>query len=92
MSTNNKTISYIIRIFLIFLKKNRCYNSFAWNFCNGTRVNKKDLERFLEDYNITDLIDCTFTWRQTEQGYDYWQEIDDKWVKCVHRHHLEYLR
>ena len=42
-------------------------------------------ETFLEirkmiGLDIEDIIDCAFNWNDTQEGPDFWLELDDKWI------------
>ena len=32
------------------------------------------------DYKITNITKACFSWHQTPQGFDFWQEINRKWI------------
>ena len=53
---------------------------------------KKKFENCTQDMlhnyiNYTDpmeYINFAFDWSKSDQGFDFWSDIDDKWLKIVH--------
>jgi hypothetical protein len=59
--------------FVEFLKKHGAYEIYVKNFD----------ESFADGviYYVTDYIDYAFGWRGSEQGYQYWQNVEEEWKK-----------
>ena len=65
-----------------FLKQNDCLESFTkyvydeWEldieaYCNHTLTNK---------FN---MFTGSFNWSNTEEGFDYWLDLDNEWIKWL---------
>lgn len=86
------TYREIIREFLFFLKKENVYKEYIkaikqqrkkqfknWeNYINILTINSFR-EYFKKNNNMAYLIDISFHWAFTEEGHDFWSELDRKW-------------
>ena len=77
-----------IKIFIRFLKKHKAYNQFFANCFsdNGWRTRnryptKNTVTNFLNnEFNKgSQIITKSFVWDETEEGWEYWLEICNKW-------------
>ena len=67
-------------IFLMFLEMNDALGSYKYYV-------KKDVDfkgmSSLRNYSPQDYIIDTFYWRDTRQGYDYWDSLSIKWLEVL---------
>lgn len=65
------------KIFLLFLKENNIYNKYKYQL----RVRGNTIDEFLDkcDKPMSFLAE-SFNWVNTPQGYDFWREINRKWI------------
>ena len=63
--------------FFEFLKENSCYNKY-FNNINSPLIGFSTLEKILR-FPIQ-LINFAFDWDLSEEGYDYWNHISNKWI------------
>lgn len=66
-----------VKIFISFLKENKCYAKYKDNFfiqnqmtTFGEFINKNKLESFISN---------AFIWSKTEEGIWYWGHVRDSW-------------
>ena len=72
--------------FIEFLEKNKCLNEFKSNINKG-----KDFDEYCNenwDYS-SNWIDEAFAWSETPQDYDYWSNLNFKWVDLVRKYRME---
>ena len=64
-------------MFLYFLKENNIYNKYKYEL----RVRGNTIDGFLDkcDKPMSFLAE-SFNWVNTPQGYDFWREINRKWI------------
>lgn len=60
-----------------FLMENNCYDIFVKNVENHNIYNRT-FDGMCE-YIITTIIVYAFIWHKTEQGFQFWYEINKKW-------------
>lgn len=75
------------KIFISFLKKKGCYESFKENYYiieekEPTYHDNLSIKQSLY-IGINDVILYSFDWLSTSEGWDYWNEIDDDWRVVV---------
>lgn len=63
------------RIFLKFLIAEGIAHEFISN------VDRDRIEDSIKITNLNDIIVCSFQWRATPQGYEYWSRLDKKWYE-----------
>ena len=51
-----------------------------------TITNKLDLDKFLKEYFKSDFISEAFIWEDTEEGYEFWSSIHNKWREMSERY------
>jgi len=56
-----------------FLEEQGCYNAFVKNF-------DKDWGYEKCKESLDEIIGFAFEWDKTDEGYDYWKNISDKWI------------
>lgn len=65
---------------LTFLIKERVLDRFLDNTSKYIIIHSINLSRFYTKLrNPCTAIECTFAWHCTEEGYDFWKELDDKY-------------
>ena len=70
------------QLFIRFLKENNAYHLFLYNICNrkydpSWQYNIEDIKTYKAYY----LINHAFAWGETNEGYDFWYNINAKWGK-----------
>lgn len=73
--------------FFRFLKENNAYEQYIMNF--NTKLGKEyrkingfhSTKKFFEDVGSKYFITYGFIWRNTPQGYGYWDNLNCKWKK-----------
>lgn len=86
------TYREIIREFLLFLKKENAYKEYIkaikrqkkGEFKNlGNYINVLTIyplkECFRNNGKLRRMIDYSFHWDDTKEGFDFWSELDKKW-------------
>jgi len=66
--------------FVEFLKDNNIYDQFIYNLKN---YNSISLDDYCYKIYITSYILDAFSWKHTKEGYDFWDEMSDKWIKYL---------
>ena len=67
------------QLFIKFLKDNNVYEQYMFN------VNKRK-EKYFTPKNFflntlyVDFVSNAFTWKETLQGYGYWDKIENNWL------------
>ena len=72
----------IVDLFIEFLKKEGVFEKYLAN-AKSVSNNVEDLKRFLKDFNICDYPFLGFSWRDSEEGFDFWNGIAEKWNNYV---------
>ena len=70
--------------FIEWLKAHEVLTIFIENFCSfySTDWDQFDLKMF--DFGPNSWIDRAFTWMDTPQGHDYWEDLDSKWRNTIY--------
>ena len=78
------------RNFINFLKQNNAYGPYMYNFNSlegifykkryGTSINSKS---FFENLSYTDYLLEAFHWSDTHQGYEFWHNLNKKWIETM---------
>jgi hypothetical protein len=66
------------KIFLLWLKEHDCYGQYKENFISY-RLHCS-FSTFISEYIPYSYLSSAFFWADTSQGWDYWQELNWKWV------------
>ena len=61
------------KTFIAFLKKKGIYASYRKNIGEATRKEIKD------GYIPYSIISYSFNWRETKEGYDFWNAMSSDW-------------
>lgn len=83
----------ILKHFYIFLKKEKLVNKFLKNFTHTNNFVWREsyetphsLDLYLKDIiikNHFNLIRNAFEWAESEEGFDFWEYMSNKWEnKC----------
>ena len=77
------------KLFIRFLKENNCYKQYVRNYDNNFNLDSGFIYNCLnelyddrlpnEDNEFTDA----FSWGNTYEGFEYWDDMDDKWRSFV---------
>lgn len=60
-----------------FLKENDCYYQYIKNYNNYSNEYYMPLTILKYSYN---LINNAFVWRETNEGFDYWEKKHEEWL------------
>ena len=69
---------YVREIFCRFLKQNHIYTQFFAKNLQPFPINIQPSSRTLTPYHC--LIATAFSWSSTKEGWDFWINMDAKWV------------
>lgn len=72
------TKGFIIKQLISFLKENNCFIEFKENYFK--KWHDLPFEDFCHKSPIKCIICDSFFWRETPQGYEYWNVIHHKWI------------
>lgn len=72
-------ISLEARYFYKFLKKHNCLRQFIKNILAENKCINKNWS-ILEILTMYDTISVGFIWAGTEEGVQYWDELNNKWI------------
>lgn len=61
--------------FLSFLKENKVY----YRFLKIINFDTKYIIKALNEFPFS-IISNAFTWSNTEEGHDFWHDLDNKWI------------
>ena len=78
------------QLFIKFLKDNNAYEQYMANF-KIHRIKNKELvnsnkftpKEFFNNTLYGDFFAYAFFWKDTSQGYDYWNKLDGKWWREI---------
>lgn len=92
---NRKINIIIIKTFIKFLRDNNALEPYIHNLLKDD--NEMCLLRshsaLFSDYSLVDknflikslyLFKCAFDWEETEEGFDYWNNLDNMWSHIWH--------
>ena len=71
-----------LQLFYRFLKQENVFHLFVKNISNKeTRLYcVNDIKEYINDTNKRDLIYYAFKWRATNEGHDFWSQINQRWL------------
>ena len=84
-----------IKRFIRFLKEKNVFYAFRRNYdknfacvpiCGGTATCRE----YLNCVHHCDFIGYAFNWQSTDEGHDFWNNLDRKWRNIVHEFALSY--
>ena len=67
-----------IKFFVRFLKERNAYDKYRHNLFLNKGCNYKT---FLKMFMNGGLISNAFSWRDTKEGFDYWEKLYDEFVE-----------
>lgn len=70
--------------FIEWLKAYEALTIFIENFCCFYNTDWDQFDSKMFKYNPNAWIDRAFTWMDTSQGHDYWQDLDAEWRKIIY--------
>ncbi len=65
--------------FIEFLERNNAWENFERAFKNYRTDVKKYKNRCKKNINVA--LVAAFNWTRTEEGFDYWEKLDTKWIQ-----------
>lgn len=77
------------KIFLRFLKEHKCYKEYCKNYNNNSEFDSfpyfslndlYDDNEKNEDCNVSNEIYDAFSWDESNEGFEFWSEVDDDWT------------
>ena len=72
-----------LQLFYRFLKQENVFHLFVKNISNKeTRLYcvNNNIKEYINDTNKIDLIYYAFQWRATNEGHDFWSQINQRWL------------
>lgn len=66
------------KIFFRFLKSNRVFYKYFRYF---KKRKDNDFDVFLKNRNSHGLFVAAFVWCETDEGHNFWRELDNEWQK-----------
>ena len=71
-------------LFIKFLKENLIYQRFivCYEDCKSSN-HEESFISFLKKSTPALYLVNGFRWKDTNEGYDYWHEISNKWIHCL---------
>lgn len=66
------------KFFVKFLKENKCLSSFKRNYFKQKSKNHRNLNSIIKN-NYPSVIVYSFTWDQTFEGQEFWEDLHYKW-------------
>ena len=87
MNGKNATLKNMIptfkQRFFKFLKENNAYEIYMLNL-KKRKVKNSEIKSFFMNCYYKDVIAESFNWKGTPQGFDYWFQLNEKWVDAIH--------
>lgn len=71
------------RLFVRFLKEEKVYHPFRRNFAKMPMQGHKSLGKYLRNVKKEDAMRNAFSWRNTQEGLDFWADIACGWRSCL---------
>lgn len=84
----NKEIT-LLHLFYRFLKLNNVFNSFKYNVTLKSKESYRYKINYIKNELSDSLISNAFTWANTKEGHEFWENIDDKWCDIISKYNLE---
>ena len=83
--------------FFRFLKEEDAYGKWVYNLnkkLNDESVSKDYLSTFVlnEEDKCENAIDFAFVWSKTSQGYDFWEDINNRWLALLGKIKIKYCK
>lgn len=72
-----------------FLIDNNCYHSYMFNIINRHKCKGEDLFNIIILRKAECYINGVFAWCFTKEGYDYWNEINNKWDELISKLYIK---
>lgn len=92
MDSNIRRKEFIIKEFVLFLKKNEVYYKYVNNYCKDHSLEPIQfksffMKKYLYPHTVIDeergFLSNAFLWGETNEGHRYWAELDNKWEKYL---------
>ena len=69
--------------FFEWLSAHNALTSYIANFCTFYNTDVAQFNDKLYKYDPIYWIDRAFTWMDTPQGHDYWEDLEYEWKKVI---------
>lgn len=72
-----------LQLFYRFLKQENVFHLFVKNISNNkTRLYcvNDNIKKYFNDTYKRDLIYYAFNWKATNEGHDFWSQINQRWL------------
>lgn len=69
-------------LFINFLKEHNLYYRFRAYYSFSPEKNCNSFEEYLEKQDPVHYITGAFPWSKTDEGQNFWQDMDGCWDKC----------
>lgn len=66
--------------FLQFLKENNLYYRFESYLYNRMKI---EVDEYLIKESPENYLNNAFSWRLTDEGYDYWMSLNKAWITSI---------
>lgn len=76
-----------VKIFIDFLKENKCYVKYKDNFFIQNQITT--FGEFIDKTKLKSFITNAFIWSKTEEGIWYWSDIRDLWDDFLYKNKIE---
>lgn len=74
-----------LRLFFRFLKENHCFNNYQKAFYSSKRNNCIHSFQNFFNTNINLILSVSFVWVETEEGYDFWNNIHKRFISLLNQ-------
>lgn len=74
-------------LFINFLKEYKLYFRFKAYFIAGANYKDWSFEEYLDKYDPVHYITGAFPWPNTDEGRDFWDDVDTHWDMYREKHY-----
>ena len=72
----------MVEKFIDFLKRENAFDSYVTNF---DEHRKGAMIEWLNVKEPDNFLDCAFLWDESVKGWEYWNSLNEKWLKEVQK-------
>ena len=73
------------KLFIRFLKENNAYSFYVKNLKSSKRrlfIIDNLVEKAMTNITCSEIL-SSFSWRYTNEGFDFWDELNNKWMTLI---------